>query len=449
MWKRALVVAVDMGYGHLRAAYPLRHLSPNGQIILANNYPGIPAADLRLWNGSSKFYEFVSRLNNVPLIGKRIFAAFDYFQRIPSFYPRRDLSKPTLQLKTVYRSIKMGWGKHLVDFLNEQQLPLVTTFFSVAYIAEEHGFKDEIYLVICDTDISRAWAALQPAKSRIKYLVPCHRVKERLMLYGVRRENIFLTGFPLPKEIIGGEKMDLVKHDLSVRIANLDPDKRYHARMQSRVYQFLRHCGRRVISHRPLTIAFAVGGAGAQKYMVRKILASLRHEIFEKKLRINLIAGSRQDVFRFFNRTIRELKMENLVDNGLRVIYAPDKTKYFEIFSESLRETDVLWTKPSELSFYSALGIPIIMAPTIGSQEKYNRRWLLAKSRGIDQEPISYVHQWLSEWINSGILAEVAASAYINGRQLGTYNIERIVADHRLITEKESCQQNKKRTKDI
>jgi len=77
MWKRASVVAVDMGYGHLRAAYPLRHLSPDGQIILANNYPGIPAADLQLWNGSSKFYEYVSRLNNIPLIGTYLFAAFE------------------------------------------------------------------------------------------------------------------------------------------------------------------------------------------------------------------------------------------------------------------------------------------------------------------------------------------------------------------------------------
>jgi hypothetical protein len=40
--KKAWVVAVDMGYGHQRAAYPLRHLSPTGKVILANNYAGIP-----------------------------------------------------------------------------------------------------------------------------------------------------------------------------------------------------------------------------------------------------------------------------------------------------------------------------------------------------------------------------------------------------------------------
>ena len=32
-----------------------------------------------------------------------------------------------------------------------------------------------------------------------------------------------------------------------------------------------------------------------------------------------------------------------------------------------LRETDVLWTKPSELCFYPALGIPLIMSAPLGA----------------------------------------------------------------------------------
>jgi hypothetical protein len=39
--KLAWVVAADMGYGHQRAAFPLKYLS-GGRIINANNYPGIP-----------------------------------------------------------------------------------------------------------------------------------------------------------------------------------------------------------------------------------------------------------------------------------------------------------------------------------------------------------------------------------------------------------------------
>ena len=48
--------------------------------------------------------------------------------------------------------------------------------------------------------------------------------------------------------------------------------------------------------------------------------------------------------------------------------------EYFNTFNETLRETDILWTKPSELSFYAGLGIPIIIAPTIGSLEDFNKK---------------------------------------------------------------------------
>ena len=192
--QKAWVVAVDMGYGHQRAAYPLRHLSPTGRVFIANNYPGIPKRDYRLWNDTRKIYELVSRLKNIPLIGNSIFAAMDYLQRIPDFYPYRDLSKPTMQVRTIYNTIARGWGKDLVtNQLNKKNIPLVTTFFTVAFMAEQHGFKNDIYTIVCDSDISRAWVALNPFKSKIKYLAPCRRVVERLKLYGVKEKNIFLT----------------------------------------------------------------------------------------------------------------------------------------------------------------------------------------------------------------------------------------------------------------
>src|SRR3989339_1774956 len=98
---QAWIVAVDMGYGHQRAAYPLRHLSPTNKVIIANNYEGIPNRDKGLWQKSRKIYETISRLKNVPIIGDWIFGAMDYFQRIPDFYPRRDLSSPSMQIKAM------------------------------------------------------------------------------------------------------------------------------------------------------------------------------------------------------------------------------------------------------------------------------------------------------------------------------------------------------------
>jgi len=39
---KALIISVNMGYGHQRTAYPLREL---GKIINANDYPEIPTED--------------------------------------------------------------------------------------------------------------------------------------------------------------------------------------------------------------------------------------------------------------------------------------------------------------------------------------------------------------------------------------------------------------------
>src|SRR3989338_8252463 len=134
--KQAWIVAVDMGYGHQRAAYPLRHLSPTGKVISANNYQGIPQKDYRIWHESEIFYGFVSRLINFPLIGNFLFSLYDKLQSIKEFYPRRDLSAPNFQLKEMYALIKKGWGEDLIKLLNTKNIPLITTFFVTAFMAE-------------------------------------------------------------------------------------------------------------------------------------------------------------------------------------------------------------------------------------------------------------------------------------------------------------------------
>ena len=76
--------------------------------------------------------------------------------------------------------------------------------------------------------------------------------------------------------------------------------------------------------------------------------------------------------------------------------------EYFSGFSEILKTTDILWTKPSELSFYTGLGLPIVIAPPIGSQEDFNRLWLQYVGGGIPQNDPKYTNEWLFDWIRSG-----------------------------------------------
>lgn len=425
--KKAWIVAVDMGYGHQRAAYPLKHLSPTGHVIKANNYPGIPSADLSIWKSSRRFYEFVSRVTRIPLIGDFLFNLYDKLQSIPKFYPRRDLSRPTFQLRQMYALIRSGWGKDLVKYLNQENIPLITTFFTVAFFAEEHKFKNEIYCVLCDADISRTWVGLKPAKSRIKYLAPCRRVVERLKLYGVPEKNIFLTGFPLPEENLGEAKLEKLKTDLADRIINLDPEKHYRRKYSETIKQFLSNIKIEAKHHHPLTLTFAVGGAGAQKNLAKNILLSLKKSLLDKKINFNLVAGSRNDVFLYFRRQIKKAGLEKILGRNLKIIYDTHKEDYFHLFNETLRETDVLWTKPSELVFYAALGLPIITAPPIGSQEVFNKLWLKTIGAGIGQDSPADTREWLDDWVKSGWLAEAAMSGFLDGRQFGVYNIIDVV----------------------
>src|SRR3989344_6508615 len=134
--KKAWVVAVDMGYGHQRTAYPLRGISPDGSVINANNYPGIPKKDKKFWQKTKSFYEFISRFRRIPLIGVLLFLFMDSFQRILGYYPKRDLSKSNFNVKAIFQLINQGWGSDLVKTLGKNPLPFITTFFTIAFMAE-------------------------------------------------------------------------------------------------------------------------------------------------------------------------------------------------------------------------------------------------------------------------------------------------------------------------
>ncbi len=423
MEKSAWVVSVNMGYGHQRTAFPLRSLSAKGKVICANSYQGIPKRDKRIWGLTRAGYEFVSRVKAIPLFGSFVFFLFDQFQKILSFYPERNLSVPSFQLKQTFSLIKKGWGRHFIVKLAENPLPIVSTFFTPAFMAEYFNYPGEIFCVVCDADISRAWAPPFPEKSRIKYFAPNSRVVERLKLYGVKEENIFLTGYPLPLENIGGKDLNILKNDIKRRILNLDPKKRYSEYYEPLVRKYLGKMPSK--SDHPLTLMFAVGGAGSQKEIGALALKSLSKNIKKGKMKMILVAGTSEKVKRYFKEKLSAVGLSK--SKNIEILFDQNINKYFKSFNAALRKTDILWTKPSELSFYSALGIPIIIAPSIGSQEDFNKRWLLKSGFGNLQENPSHADQWLSDWLEKGYLAEAAMQGFIEGEKLGAFNIKEII----------------------
>ena len=426
--RKAWVISVNMGYGHQRTAYPLRNLAVDEEIINANSYQGIPKKDTTIWKTTRKFYEFISRFRKVPLIGKTTFLIYDQLQKILSFYPRRDLSKSSFTLNQTSSLIKKGWGKHFILKLKKNPLPLINTFFIPAFMAEFFNYPADIFCVVCDADIARTWAPLKPGRSKIKYFAPTTRVAERLKLYGVKSENIFLTGYPLPVENIGtgtpAGEMEILKEDLRYRISNLDPQKRYFEKYKILIETNLGKLPEK--ANHPLTIMFSVGGAGAQKEIGIKIIKSLAKEIKTGQIKVILSAGIREKVREYFEKKIKYFGLEE--NKNIEILYAQRIEDYFKEFNQRLRKVDILWTKPSELSFYAALGLPIIIAPPIGSQEEFNKRWLLKSGFGCLQKNPNHTNQWLFDWLNQGYLAEAAMQGFVEGEKLGTFNIKNIIS---------------------
>jgi hypothetical protein len=350
----------------------------------------------------------------------------DKLQDINPYYPFRDLSSPTFQVKYLSSLVKKGLGKTLVDLMLPSGLPLVTTFFAVAMAADYFGYP-RVYLIITDTDLNRVWVAENAAKSRINYFASCGHAVRRLKEYGVPDKQIFLTGFPLPKENLGSPDLEILKLDLAQRLIYLDPNRRFWALHQVEVEHYLgaENCVNR--SNRILTLTFAVGGAGAQKDIGVEILTSLKPCIQNKQIRLNLVAGVRSEVRDFFTSHIQRLGLEDELGTGVNILYNPSREKYFPRFNMLLRTTDILWTKPSELSFYSGLGIPIIISPPLGSHEHYNKKWILEHRAGFPQDDPSICAEWLFDLLNEGRLAQAAWDGFLNTRKCGVYKIEELL----------------------
>lgn len=418
----AWVVTVDMGLGHQRATYPFESIAEGGVMTVGSESTTDPE-ERKLWNRMRRTYEALSRVRSVPVIGRPLFGLLDALQNIPPFYPIRDMSYPSFQVKLLNSFIDKGLCRGMVERIQENPLPLLTSYLAPAIAADKARYG-RIYCIVCDAEISRAWVRENPAESRIHYLAPCGRAVMRLKSYGVPDERIFLTGFPLPLELLGGEDLDVLKTDTGQRLCYLDPNDRFWPLHGRNAVYFLGKQNCRPKKARCLTITYAVGGAGAQREIGYQIAKSLREKIERNEIKLNLVAGVREEIDTYFENVKAEFAPGS---PNLQIVYSPTKAGYFRAFSEIMRTTDVLWTKPSELSFYCGLGIPIIIAPPIGAQELFNYKWLTEIQAGIPQEDPEYADEWLTDLLNEGRLAESAWDGFLKARKYGTYKIHEVL----------------------
>jgi len=431
---RAWVVTVLMGLGHLRAAFPLSDLTHEGVIIYGSRRT-TPAPEYKIWRRLRRLYYALSRAGAVPVIGRGLLNLVLSLQRIPPYYPRTDQSRPNLAVKYLRHLIrKRRLCRGLEDMVAAAPYPVIHTFYATAIALEtlenaSPGPVRDHYLLICDADFNRVWVPAEPKASRLRYLAPCTQVRRRLLAYGVPDESIFMTGFPLPKENIGSETgLEVLKADLLERLVRLDPAGKFFFYHEKSVLGWLGRDSVPAAREDHFNVMFAIGGAGAQVEMVKKILASLQERLRSGEVRLTLSCGIQRKVLERVHRAINETGLRGELGANLDVLYDHDVCAYLARFNAQLRRTDVLWTKPSELAFYCGLGLPILMADPIGAHEELNKRWLREIHAGVSPPgPVDACGEWLFDLRENGRLAEAAWDGFLKARKLGTFKIERLI----------------------
>lgn len=417
------VVACEMGYGHLRPAYALSRFL--GVPLLRGDAPPLCGeSERRLWERSRRFYEKLTRLSQWPWVGAPLKWIVDGFTYIPHLHPYRDLSRPTAAARATDSAIRRGLGDGVIAHLKKSGAPLVTTFYTPALAADRAGL-DGVFCVVTDADINRVWAPMDPAKSRIMYLAPTDRVRRRLRAYGVKPENIRVTGFPLPHALLGGEELSAARANLAARLVRLDPTGEFRRAYGAEVAAVLGELAKPADT--TPWIVYAVGGAGAHAEYASQFLPSMAHALAAGTWKLTLVAGIRPEVAKLFDALIA--KLPEAARPNIDVLFEPDIERYFERFEERLSRADILWTKPSEMTFYGALGLPLVLSAPVGAHERFNRRWAREAGAGLKARDPRFAAEWMRDWLEDGTLAGAAWNGFRRLPNLGLYRIRDVLLE--------------------
>jgi hypothetical protein len=415
-----------MGFGHLRAAHALAS-ALDTPVLHADRPPLAGPEEQRLWQSARRLYEATARASQLPLLGAPLRALLDSLTSIPHLYPKRDLSAATLQARSLDRLIRKGLGMGLVERLRETGAPLLTTYFASAVLADGHGCAP-VYCVVTDVDLNRVWVPMEPRRSGIVFLTPSRRALERLRAYGVARGQIEYTGFPLPPELLGGPDLAVLRRQLAGRLVRLDREGTFREQARSEIHYFLGVELPEDQERRPPLLTFTVGGAGAQAGLAQPLVHSLAPLVREGRLRLALAAGTRPEVAARFERWVRDADLGDRLGDDVVIFLGTGVDAYFAGFNRLLAETDILWTKPSEMTFFAALGIPLVFSQPVGMHERYNRRWAIENGAGLKQREPRHAGYWIREWLAEGTLAAAAWSGFMRLPKFGLFQIVERVA---------------------
>jgi len=391
-----LITTAYMGFGHLRAAHNIASYG-NSPILRVDQSPYTSGVDEFVWRVSQAVHTYGSRDKE----GKNKF--FYYWFENTMAIPENGAPPSLGPSKFIHMMQKLGAGDRLFKVLDGGHPTLLHTFYMPAMLSAYHEYSGKNFLLLCDTDFHRVWVPVDPKRYNLKYCVPIPSSADRLFSYGVERSQVYVTGFPLPMANTGGRDLRVAEHDFDIRRLRLNAD-----------------------SSLPMTIMFPFSGAGAYANVLADLVKSIHEDLKEGSLRLIVSCGNNEHALEsaenlFINYGIEELEFAE-------IMFEDDVFAAFDKFNSALKSTDVMITKPSEMIFYAALGIPLVFLPPIGAHEEKNRDYLFENECAVNMVPSTDFPRWLEKSRRRGFLQELAENGFTRLSKNGSVAIDELLS---------------------
>jgi UDP-N-acetylglucosamine:LPS N-acetylglucosamine transferase len=179
---------------------------------------------------------------------------------------------------------------------------------------------------------------------------------------------------------------------------------------------------------------FALSGAGCYLILLKALIRELLPDLRSGKLTLCIAAGDNHKARAEIESHLAALNVRLTAEggcatspDGVKILYSPDTLESFGLFNRALRESDLLITKPGELVFYAALGVPQVLLPPVGKHEFKNRAYLMENSAALDLPGVESAGAWLLAQRANGAWRRAAESACERLPKLGTFVINDVV----------------------
>mmetsp|Transcript_32951 Transcript_32951/g.80094 ORF Transcript_32951/g.80094 Transcript_32951/m.80094 type:complete len:565 (+) Transcript_32951:489-2183(+) len=340
-----VVATLRMGFGHHRLAYSSASWClEQGYTTIFHDFLNVDSEERDLMKSVDEFYSKMSRL------------ASEWGGPIEKLWGLAMKQGDADGLR-----IAALTAAHLVPLLNAypKDTPLITTHQVVALTAAAAGFTNVVNLVV---DNYPQWFLVVP---KVLNIVQGPVNYQSFLKMGVPADQLKLAGHWCPTELVDNIDVDCTRR---IKRANESPSKK------------------------PRRLLIPVGGAGAQRAFIVKLIEALSDKVKDGQVQLFLNAGDHVHMKKAFVDVLTKCDLDydtvtttqgvrDFQSNLLNDRSEPDKAITLFAFDEYFpavattdilcRVADVLTCKPSELAFYP---LPKLHIRRVGDHEADSAR---------------------------------------------------------------------------